>query len=612
MYGHTAILLHYGLFICGMSVEHKFYLYLNFENKPIIKLKLYSKGNSFYNIKGIVFVCIFVHLHICSSAQIFPAKNYPKGYFRWPLGNVPSIAANFGELRPNHYHMGLDCRTDAHENMPVVAAADGYIAKVTIDATGFGRSIRINHPNGLTTLYAHLNDFNPALEKYVTEQQYKQETWKIEFDIPANLFPVKKGQFIAYSGNTGGSEGPHTHFEIRDTKTDKVLNPLLFGMPIHDDVPPQILRLAIYDRAMSVYEQSPKFIAIRKANGIYTAPLVIASSDKVSFAISAVDKYTGSNNPNGIYQAILFEDEKPIVGFQIDSITYEETRYVNAHIDYKLRSNGGPFVEHLSRLPGYPQGVYKDITGDGVITLDDDNIHHIKVEVKDTYGNTSVLKFDVKRGIVNKPIANPNKMLYPGQLNIFENNNISFYLPENDLYDSLHLQFKETAATNINAASPVFQINSGLIPSHVYFPIKIKSTVGDTYKDKIVMHRYWGGKNDFAKGEYENGWYKASFREFGYFQLIIDTTPPTITPVGFRNGMNCKGLNRIAFIVKDNTKEINFRAELDGKWLRFTNDKNEAFIYKFDSYCQPGKHGLKIIAQDCVGNVAEKTYNFTR
>ena len=211
------------------------------------------------------------NLFISASAQNFPVKNYPKGYFRWPLNNKPGIAANFGELRPNHYHMGLDCRTDQHENLPVVAAADGYIAKVTIDATGFGRSIRINHPNGLTTLYAHLNDFNPALEKYVTDQQYKQQTWKIELDIPADLFPVKKGQFIAYSGNTGGSQGPHTHFEIRDTKTDKVLNPLLFGMPIPDNVPPQILRLCMYDRNRSVYEQTPHFYPVRKVGAVYTS-----------------------------------------------------------------------------------------------------------------------------------------------------------------------------------------------------------------------------------------------------------------------------------------------------------------------------------------------------
>ena len=562
-------------------------------------------------------IITFANHSITTSAQIFPAKNYPKGYFRWPLGITPSIAANFGELRPNHYHMGLDCRTDARQNLPVYAAADGYIAKVTIDATGFGRSIRINHPNGLTTLYAHLNDFNPALEKYVTEQQYKQQTWAIELDIPANLFPVKKGDFIAYSGNTGGSEGPHTHFEIRDTKTDKVLNPLLFGMPIPDNVPPKIFRLCMYDRNISVYEQNPHFIPIRKINGIYQSmPSVITvNTDKVSFAISATDSYTGSTNPNGIYQAILYEDEQPMVGFQIDSITYDETRYVNAHIDYKLKSNGGPFVEHLSRLPGNPQGVYKDINGNGVIILTDDNIHHIKVEVKDANGNTSLLMFDIKRGVVDKKInVSPEaKEFYPGYLDVFENKDISFYLPENDLYDSIHLQFKETPAGNLNAASPVFQIFSGAIPSHVYFPIKIKSNVSAAYKDKMVMHRYWAGKNDFAKADYDNGWYKASFREFGNFRLLIDTIPPTITPIDFRNGMNCKGIGQIAFIVKDNSKDIKiFRAELDGNWLRFTNDKKLAFIYKFDNHCAPGKHELKITAEDLAGNIAEKVYTFTR
>ncbi len=521
--------------------------------------------------------------------------------------------------------MGLDCKTDQHENLPVYAAADGYIAKVRIEPAGFGRCIMINHPNGLTTLYAHLNDFNPVLEKYVTEQQYKQQAWKIKLDIPAGLFRVKKSDFIAYSGNTGGSQGPHTHFEIRDTETDKVLNPLLFGMPIPDNVPPQILRLCLYDRTISVYEQNPKFIPIRKVNGIYTTYLVTVNTNKVSFGISAIDKYSGSTNQNGIYQAILYEDEKPIVGFQIDSITYDETRYVNAHIDYKLRNSGGPFVEHLSRLSGYPEGIYKDFNGDGVIWLDDNNIHHIKIEVKDTYGNTSLLKFDIKEDATFNRITKTessmpeqSKEFFPGFVNVFENNNISFYLPENDLYDSVQLQFKEITATNFDAASPVFQIFSGLIPSHNYFPVTIKSSAGNQYKDKIVMHRYWGDKNDYAKAipianGNENGWYSASFREFGYFQLMIDTTPPIITPVSFRNGMNCRGIDRIVFIITDDTKEIkNFRAELDGKWLRFTNDKGEAFIYKFDNYCLPGKHELKITAEDCVGNVAEKIYSFVK
>ncbi len=223
-----------------------------------------------------------------SFAQGLPAKNYPKGYFSWPVEAKKALVANFGELRPNHYHMGLDCRTEQVENRRVLAAADGYIAKVKIEPFGFGRCIYINHPNGLTTLYAHLNDFNPALEKYIAEQQYQLQSWKAFLDLPPGLFAVKKGQFIAYSGNTGGSQGPHVHFEIRDTKTDKVLNPLLFGFPVVDNIAPDILRLAVYDRNLSTYEQSPRFYPIKKINGIYvTIPgLLTINTNKVSFVTS--------------------------------------------------------------------------------------------------------------------------------------------------------------------------------------------------------------------------------------------------------------------------------------------------------------------------------------
>src|SRR6195952_245837 len=250
---------------------------------------------------SLVFILL---INITSYAQIFPAKNYPKGYFSWPVDAQKGLAANFGELRPNHYHMGLDCRTDQKENRPVMAAADGYIAKVKIEPFGFGRCIYINHPNGFTTLYAHLNNFNPALEKYITEQQYNLRSWSVFLDIPPTLFPVKKGDFIAYSGSTGGSQGPHTHFEIRDTKTDKVLNPLLFGFPIADNIAPDILRLAVYDRRISVYDQAPKIYALKKVNGIYTPAggKINVTSNEVSFAITAWDRYTGSTNQNGIYK----------------------------------------------------------------------------------------------------------------------------------------------------------------------------------------------------------------------------------------------------------------------------------------------------------------------
>jgi hypothetical protein len=566
-----------------------------------------------------VFLLFFV---FNCSAQLFPAKNYPVDFFEYPVVATKGLAANFGELRPNHYHMGLDCRTDQGQNKKIVAAADGYIAKVKIEPWGFGRCIYINHPNGLTTLYAHLNDFYDGLEKYVKQQQYALKSWAVYLDIPANLFPVKKGDTIALSGNTGGSQGPHLHFEIRDTKTDKVFNPLLFGFGIPDTVAPDIVRLAAYDRNLSTYEQTPKLFPLKKAKGIYgtTPALIIVKTDKVSFGISATDRVTGSSNRNGIYEAVLYNDDKPITGFQIDNISYDETRYLNAHIDYKIRSRGGPFIEHLSRLPGYTNSIYKSTNDDGVIDLADDSIHNIKIEVKDVNGNLSTVLFSLRRdtSYVETAKTPPASLrqpteFHPGFINIYENTNVSFYLPEKSLYDSMRFQYNETIPKSGNT---VYQLHNTSVPVHGYFPISIKAQ--NALPGKMVMHRFANGKHDYAKAEAvmngkETGWYKASFREFGSFELLADTMPPAITPIGFKDGMNCSKQSRIVFVVRDNSEEIKkFTALLDGNWLRFSNDKGSRFIYDFDEMCPAGEHELKIVAEDQVGNVAEKVYHFTR
>ena len=569
-----------------------------------------------------VLSCVIIGFPNPVAAQEMPVAKYPQGYFQWPLELQPALVANFGELRPNHFHMGLDCRTDQHVNQRVLAAADGYIAKIKIEPFGFGRCIYINHPNGLTTLYAHLNDFNPELEKWVTDQQYNLKSWKVFLDVPPALFPVKKGQFIAFSGNTGGSQGPHLHFEIRDTKSEKVLNPLLFGLPIQDDIAPDILRLAVYDRSLSVFEQSPKIYALKKINGSYsTVPaLILHNSDRVSFAITSYDRYTSSTNQNGIFEALLFNDGKAVTGFKMDSISYDETRYLNAHIDYKLRSNGGSFVQHLSQLPGYPTGIYHRFSGDGVVSLSDNQVHQIRIDVTDAAGNTSALQFSVQHSAAvskkaNETLSGSQKEFYPNEINVFESGNISFYLPANSLYDTIHFQFRELPAVDGNI---IYQLHNPEVPVQGYFPIKIKANFPATLSDKIVMKRYWNAKTDFAKavaltGFNEMGRYKASFREFGNFQLLIDTIPPTIVAIGFREGMNLGKQHQLAFVVADNSEEIrNFSASLDGNWIRCSNDKGKTFLCALDGRCGPGAHELTIMAEDLVGNKTEKIYHFTR
>ena len=573
-----------------------------------------------YTLQLVSLILILLNSNNC-TAQFFTTRNYPQNYFIYPVVAVKSLVANFGELRPNHFHMGLDCRTDKVQNKKILAAAGGYVAKVKIEPWGFGRCIYINHPNGLTTVYAHLNDFYPALETYVKNQQYKLKSWNVFLDIPPDLFPVKQGDSIAFSGSTGGSQGPHLHFEIRDTKTDKVLNPLLFGFGIPDTIAPFVYKLAVYDRNLSTYEQSPKTFALKKTKDSFTTTpsLIIGNSNRVSFGITATDRFNENANRNGIFETVLYDDDKPIVGFRLDSISYNETRYLNAHIDYKTRASGGGFIEHVSKLPGYNNSVYKTTNGDGVIVLNDTGVHKIRLEVKDANGNTSFVKFDIKRNAnfielqKKDPVSYTQQVFHPGFLNIFENDSIRFYLPQNCLYDSIHFQYSETKPKQ---GYTIYQLHNITVPLHSYFPISIKAATA--LPNKMVMHRFANGKNDYARAEpvtagRETRWYKASFRDFGSFQLMIDTVPPIISPIGFKDGMNCSKQSRIVFVIKDNTEEIKtFTALLDGKWLRFSNDKGSRFIYNFDEMCPAGEHELKIIAEDQVGNVAEKFYKFIR
>lgn len=555
------------------------------------------------------------------KAQQFPPVNYPSGYFSNPLKIPISLSGNFGELRPNHYHMGLDLKTQQRVDLPVHAAADGYVARVKVEPGGFGRAIYINHPNGMTTLYAHLNDFNPELERYVKEQQYKQQSWAVYLDIPPALFPVKQGQFIAYSGNTGGSQAPHVHFEIRETTTDKCINPMLFGLPVTDNVPPTILRLSLYDRNRSVYEQAPVLVPVKKAGSQYvTTPAIISTSfEKISFAITSFDTHTGSSNLNGIYTAVLFDNGKAVNGFRMEKIGYEDTRYLNAHTDYRTKANGGPWLQHLSELPGYINSIYHSFSGNGILDLSDGEVHDIRIEVKDADGNTSRLNFKIKKSVPYKPaLTAPGKLFFPLMLDVYESDDLEFFIGEQCLYDSVHIRHVRTATPGTNIVSASHTIGAAYIPLQDYFTLRIKPTqpVSESQRSKVIMQRIAGAKKQVNSVEWQHGWAAAKFRDFGVFRLVLDEEPPVIVPVGFTDATASaylKSARRAVFTVKDNYEQfVNFRAELDGKWLRFTNDKGRSFIYVFDELCGPGSHELKISVEDVAGNRTEKIYKFER
>ena len=569
----------------------------------------------------VLFLCIFspVFSQIDKpNSQIDHSKNYPKGYFRDPLSIPIRLAANFGELRPDHFHMGLDIRTEKRENLPVYAAAEGYIARIRIEPFGFGQAIYINHPNGYTTLYAHLNGFVPALATYIKKQQYKMESWKLALDIPRGLFPVKKGDLIAYSGNTGGSQGPHLHFEIRRTTEDTNLNPMLFGLPIRDKTAPVIVLFAVYDRTKSIYEQTPKILRVHNASGGYSVPggIIMVNSPRVGFAISAFDTQSGSSNPNGIYEAILYENGRPVIGFQMDNISYGNTKNINAHIDYKTRANGGPYLQQLFCFQDCQHFIYHTFQGNGNIDVSDGLVHSFKIEVKDAYGNLSQLKYRLQ--YLAAPGYNldfPGKVFYPMMLDGFETDDCSFYIGEKTLYDSAHISYSKSVSSEPHVLSLVHHIGNATIPLQDSFLVRIKpnSLLAVDSFDKIVMQRITGDNFEVQKPKWQGGWASARFQDFGNFQLVLDEEAPIIIPVGISEGANLGKSFKIAFIIKDNLHYFkNFRAELDGKWLLFTNDKGKLFTYKSDEKCPPGSHELKVGVEDEAGNRTIKIYHFNR
>jgi hypothetical protein len=543
------------------------------------------------------------------------AQTYPQNYFRHPLDIPMQLVANFGEIRANHWHMGLDIRTQQKVNLPVFAAADGYVSRIVVEPGGFGQAIYIDHPNGYTTLYAHLNAFFPALADYVKKQQYAKQSWNIDIPIPSNLFPVKKGTFIARSGSTGGSEGPHVHFEIRDTKTGKCLNPLLFNFPIADAVAPTIYRLAMYDRNKSTYEQTPQVITLKKEGSKYKLPseLLRVGSDKISFAINAVDHFSGTLNPNGIYCAEIMIDDKPVSQFVLNNIGYDETRYINAQVDLPYKSRGGPTLQQISPLPGAMKVAYDVFNGTGIIELKDREPHNIDIEVQDANKNTSTIHFSVQYDpTLTKPyLPSPVQELVPGQVNVVELDAFELFTTESTLYDSIHVNYEMVSNKETGAVSAMHKFLTAGIPAHDLFTVRIKPDIDITadQRDKLVIKNISGSRTFVSKASWQNGWLSARFRQFGTFQAFIDTTPPAVNAPP----TNLSKTSRLVFTPRDNFNTIkSFRAEVDGKWLCFSNDKGKTWIYQFDEKFPRGAHELKLTIQDEAGNVMERTWNVRR
>lgn len=556
---------------------------------------------------------LMVAFCLITTIIIHAQNNYPQNYFRNPLNIPMQLAANFGAVRTNHFHMGLDLRTNSQENLSVLAAAEGYVSRVKVERYGFGNAVYITHPNGYTTVYAHLNKYYDKLDEYVKEKQYKDEKWEQDITFQAGQFPVTKGQLIALSGNTGGSAGPHLHFEIRDTKTEECLNPLLFGFAIPDSVAPIISGLYWYDRRFSTYEPGANEITVKKVGNTYTADVVKVNSPMISFGIKAVDKANQGFNL-GIYKAELLMDGKLIYGFSIDKVSYDDTRYLNGCIDYTKFIRDKTAIQHLSTLPGMKLQNYSNANMSGIINLQDQDIHTIEIILKDIKGNTSRLTTKVQFNTAGEKISQTAKTGLPNEGKTITTENAEINLSKNALYDAVNFNMYEKSDGDANVVSNAIVLNSPYIPVHDNYTLKIKPNRKLTReeKDKVVMSLNYGSDTNVIKAKWNGDQAEGQFNRLGTVKLILDNSLPSVSP-GWKEGAI---INSSILRLKGNAKVgdiVEFRAELDGKWLRFARAKDD-FIYTFDEKCPKGSgsHTLKVVTTNTAGNTNTQTFTFQR
>ncbi len=541
------------------------------------------------------------------------SQNYDRNYFSAPVKFPLRLAGNFGEIRSNHFHSGIDIKAP-YQGLPIYAPADGYISRIRKSAGGYGYALYITHPNGLRTVYGHMQKFNKELEQFATEIQYKNNSFEFTEYPDSTKFPIKKGDIIGYVGNTGRSYGPHLHFEIREADKDIPINPCYFNFKIKDNIKPKLFNLMAYaiDENGKINEtyKKQKF-KIYKRKYSYYINKTINYTGKIAFSFSANDYLNATKNTQGIYNVKLFLDDSLIYEHELFKIPFEDTRYVNSFIDFEERKITNKKFQKCFIDPGNNLKIYKFGKTSGIISKTGN--HKIKIEVADIYGNKSKLFFNIS----GKEITNKNNlkkdMFFYDKDNFFEVANFRTYITKGTLYKNIEKKYEQLPTKN-NLYSNIHKLESYKIPAHKKFHIAIrtnklpKKLVNKALIVLIDKNNYYTSLG----GVYINNFLVASTKQFGEFAIAVDTISPKIEEINFAENNNFSKKTKISFKITDNLSGIKkYEAKIDEENIIFSlNGKNNIISYSFDNHIDYNKmHNLTLQVIDKKNN--ETTYKIT-
>lgn len=554
------------------------------------------------------------------SSLFVQSQNHPVDYFRAPLDIPMVLSGTFGELRSNHFHAGIDIKTKGASGLKVYAVADGYVSRIKVSPWGYGKAIYITHSNGYTSVYAHLKSYHGSIEDYVYKAQYKEESYSIELFPKKEELRVKKGELIAFSGNSGSSAAPHLHFELRTSNNEHPQNGLQFGFDIKDEIPPVIREIKVTPRGKTSQVNQQNFAKTFKPiskNGTYRVETPISIYGSASIGIYTHDLLDGANNKNGVYSIELIIDKQQIYYHQMDEFGFHETRYINSHIDYAEKQQSKKRLHSCYLEANNQLSIYEHIENNGIITPD--SVHQGKFVVKDVYGNTSVLNFTLQKTDYTTPsndwVSPPVRDVFSYQeAHIFKDGGLELHIPKNTLYDSLYFQYNVSSDTLANCYAPVHHVHNENVALHKSYAISIENTVSDSLKEKAFIAQIGDkGQTIYRGGKWVDGKLTTKLKSFGDFSVATDTLAPTIKPLNiYPNKLMTSSSLRMN--IRDDLSGIkSYRAEIDGKWVLMEFDPKRARLtHYFKKSLQKGEHTFTLEVVDDRGNIAHYHVRFSR
>jgi len=534
-----------------------------------------------------------------------------------PLSGELILSGNFGEVRGNHFHSGLDLKTGGVEGKSVYTIADGFASRIYVSGDGFGKALYIEHPNGKTSVYGHLSDFSSEIAVYVKKQQYANKSFEQDLNLSSSTFPVTKGQLIAKSGNSGGSGGPHVHFEVRETIGQIPTNPLNHGFEVKDSKHPELQKLWVYNHSKNGHIEGlmdEKGFALNgKAGNYVVAADTMKAFGLLSFGIAALDRFSSSTNVCGIYTMAVKVNGETIHRQQIDKFPFDKKRMVNCHVDYEKRVNDRHFVYRSYIAPGNKLGLYTNVKEGGKMKVEKGKTYDIAVETADHAGNISSINFVVvgqdRQGAKLTAKEEITDIFYPDRANSFTNNSLRVNIPNGCLYDTLKFKYdlKPPCKECVSAVHSIGKLSDTPLDKSMTVSIKLDNVTEATAAKAVMVSYDSKGRPVAEGGSAKWNWMTATTRSFGDYAVMLDSLAPILRAKNFKDQTSTAGLDTLQFHLEDKLAGIrSYSGTLNGEWVLLEFDpKNDLLYYVKDERFINGQNTIRITAKDKVGNMKE-------